>query len=76
MAKIEQFPFISVSGTPEERGRAYGRQAAARVRKSAALYGQTLVDLGYDGPARSRLIGGFVSEIEHFAPHYIEEMRG
>ncbi len=76
MAQIEQFPFISVSGTPEERGRAYGRQAAARVRKSAALYGQTLVDLGYDGPARSRLIGGFVAEIEHFAPHYIEEMRG
>lgn len=76
MTQITQFPFVSVSGTAEARGRAYGQQAADRVRKSAAMYGQTLVDLGYDAMARSRLIGSFAREIENFAPHYLEEMRG
>ena len=73
---LEQFPFISVSGAPQERGRQYGLQAATRVRKSAALYGKTLVDLGYDAAARGALIQRFAREIEAFAPHYLEEMRG
>ncbi|PPA76544.1 acyl-CoA--6-aminopenicillanic acid acyltransferase [Achromobacter spanius] len=76
MTHIPQFPFVSVSGTPEARGRSYGQQAAARVRKSAAMYGQTLVDLGYDAMARTELIAHFAREIEAFAPHYLEEMRG
>ena len=76
MTQIPQFPFVSVSGTPEARGRSYGQQAAARVRKSAAMYGQTLVDLGYDAMARTELIAHFAREIEAFAPHYLEEMRG
>ncbi|CAB3715782.1 C45 family autoproteolytic acyltransferase/hydolase [Achromobacter piechaudii] len=76
MTQIPQFPFVSVSGTPEARGRSYGQQATARVRKSAAMYGQTLVDLGYDAMARTELIAHFAREIEHFAPHYLEEMRG
>jgi len=76
MTQITQFPFVSVSGTPEARGRAYGQQAADRVRKSAAMYGQTLVDLGYDAMARTQLITSFAREIENFAPHYLEEMRG
>ena len=76
MTQTTQFPFVSVSGTPEARGRSYGQQAAARVRKSAAMYGQTLVDLGYDAMARTQLIAHFAREIEDFAPHYLEEMRG
>ena len=76
MTQIPPFPFVSVSGTPEARGRTYGQQAADRVRKSAAMYGQTLVDLGYDAMARTRLIESFAREIENFAPHYLEEMRG
>ena len=40
------------------------------------MYGQTLVDLGYDAMARTQLITGFAREIENFAPHYLEEMRG
>ncbi|CAB3678088.1 C45 family autoproteolytic acyltransferase/hydolase [Achromobacter pestifer] len=76
MTQITQFPFVSVSGTPEARGRSYGQQAADRVRKSAAMYGQTLVDLGYDAMARTQLIAHFAREIEDFAPHYLEEMRG
>ena len=76
MTQITQFPFVSVSGAPEARGRSYGQQAADRVRKSAAMYGQTLVSLGYDAMARGQLIQGFAREIEQFAPHYLEEMRG
>jgi hypothetical protein len=76
MPKIQQFPFVSVAGTPEKRGQSYGRQAAARIAKSAAMYGQTLATLGYDGAARSRLIQNFARDIESFAPHYIEEMHG
>jgi hypothetical protein len=76
MTQITQFPFVSVSGSPEARGRSYGQQAADRVRKSAAMYGQTLVDLGYDAMARTQLITSFAREIENFAPHYLEEMRG
>jgi isopenicillin-N N-acyltransferase like protein len=76
MANIEQFPFISVSGNPHERGLQYGRQAAERVRGSARLYGQTLVNLGYSEQARARLIDFFSKEIGNFAPHYIDEMRG
>lgn len=76
MTQITQFPFVSVSGTPEARGRSYGQQAASRVRKSAAMYGQTLVELGYDAMARTELIAHFAREIEDFAPHYLEEMRG
>ena len=40
------------------------------------MYGQTLVDLGYDAMARTQLIAHFAREIEDFAPHYLEEMRG
>jgi hypothetical protein len=76
MTQITQFPFVSVSGSPEARGRSYGQQAADRVRKSAKMYGQTLVDLGYDAMARTQLIASFAREIESFAPHYLEEMRG
>ncbi|MES3000816.1 MAG: C45 family peptidase [Pseudomonadota bacterium] len=72
----DQFPFVSVSGTPFERGLQYGQQAAERVRGSARLYGQTLVNLGYSERARAALIGHFEKQIEDYAPHYLEEMRG
>mgnify|MGYP003584008589 CR=1 FL=1 len=76
MTQITQFPFVSVSGTPEARGRAKAQQPPDGVHKSPASYGQTLDDLGYDPMARSRLIESFAREIENFAPPYLEEMRG
>jgi len=76
MTRPEQFPFVSVAGTPHERGLQYGRQVADRVRGSARLYGQTLVNLGYSDSARARLIDHFAKQIEDFAPHYLDEMRG
>jgi isopenicillin-N N-acyltransferase-like protein len=76
MVTPQQFPFVSISGKPHARGKQYGQLAIDRIHKSVAMYGQTLVSLGYDGPARTRLIDSFAKEIESFAPQYLEEMRG
>lgn len=76
MTTIQPFPFVSVRGTPYERGRAYGAAAADRVARSAGLYGGTLGDLGLDETAKARLIRTFAREIEAFGEHYVAEMHG
>lgn len=76
MASIQPFPFVSVRGTPYERGRAYGRAVADRVVRSAGLYGGTLDELGFDAAAKARLIKTFARQIEGFGAHYVEEMHG
>lgn len=76
MPTPQQFPFISVSGAPYERGVQYGQQARDRVQLSVKLYGQTLVDLGFSQSQRMQLINSFVPAIEEFASHYLDEMRG
>jgi isopenicillin-N N-acyltransferase-like protein len=76
MRQVSPFPFITISGTPYERGKSYGAAVADRVAKSAGLYGSTLEDLGFQGAAKTKLIGDFAREIEAFGSHYIEEMRG
>jgi isopenicillin-N N-acyltransferase-like protein len=73
---VEQFPFISVSGAPYERGRQYGAGLRDRVKASASLYGKTLDELGYDSARKTALIKAFATEIGTFAEHYLEEMRG
>jgi isopenicillin-N N-acyltransferase like protein len=73
---IEPFPFVSVTGTPYERGRQHGQAVTSRVRRSAALYNGTLDKLGFTGQRATDLIRKFASQIEAFGPHYIEEMRG
>jgi len=72
----EPFPFLSVSGSPYERGRQHGRALAARVRHSADLYGGTLDKLGFGGARGIELIRKFAVQIEGCGAHYIEEMRG
>ena len=42
MSAIAPFPLIELSGPPEARGEAYGRQAAERIRKGIAHYGQQM----------------------------------
>lgn len=73
---VDPFPFVSVSGTPFERGRQYGAAVPSRIRRSIELYGDQLAKLGYDEADKSRLINEFAREIEAFGPHYLEEMRG
>lgn len=74
--RAEPFPFIRVAGTPRERGRQYGAAAAARVARSAALYGDQLAGMGLDGTAVASLVERVLPQIEAFGAHYVEEMRG
>ena len=76
VAVIEPFPFVSVSGRPFERGRAYGAAARERVHRSAALYGGQLEELGFSQQARTRLIGDFAGKVEEFDAGYLQEMQG
>ncbi|MGB8416724.1 C45 family autoproteolytic acyltransferase/hydolase [Paraburkholderia sp.] len=76
MSQIQQFPFVSVSGKPYDRGVQYGRAAAGRVRLSASRYGQTLRNLGYSEASQMALIRSLEQAIGEFQPAYLEEMRG
>jgi hypothetical protein len=70
------FPFVSVQGTPLERGRQHGESVAGRVRRSVELYGGQLAAFGYDAAEKTDLIMAFAGEIETFGAHYVEEMHG
>lgn len=72
----QPFPFIAISGGPYERGLQYGRAVPERIRRSIALYGGTLDELGLDAGQKARLIGAFAGHIAAFGAHYLEEMKG
>ncbi|MFM0245243.1 C45 family autoproteolytic acyltransferase/hydolase [Paraburkholderia sediminicola] len=76
MSQIQQFPFVSVSGKPYDRGVQYGRAVAERVRLSASRYGQTLRNIGYSEASQLALIRSLEQAIGEFQPAYLEEMRG
>lgn len=73
---IEAFPLIELSGPPEERGRAYGRAARTRVRRTLAHYGAQLAGSGSDAAQVRAMARAFVPRIEAFDPAYVAEMRG
>ncbi|MDQ0474299.1 C45 family autoproteolytic acyltransferase/hydolase [Labrys wisconsinensis] len=70
------FPFVSVSGTPFERGLRYGAAVPERIEASAALYRHQLGAIGYGPSEKTRLIDSFAAEIARFGEAYLEEMRG
>ena len=72
----EPFPLIEVSGPPHERGRQYGRQAAARIRKGIAHYTAQLARLNLDRDGIASLVRAYTPVIESFDPTHLEEMRG
>jgi isopenicillin-N N-acyltransferase like protein len=72
----EPCPLITVSGSPEERGRQHGRQAAERIRRGIGHYGAQLEKLALDAPAIRRLVRGYLPVIEEFDDTYVPEMRG
>lgn len=73
---MSQFPFISVEGTPRDRGKQYGIAAAERVHRSARFYSEQLDRLGIPDDRKKILIGESAEQIAAFEPIYIEEMRG
>ena len=75
-ATIAPFPLIELSGPPEARGEAYGRQAAERIRKGIAHYGQQMTSAGTSASRIRDLALAFVPRIAAFEPNYVAEMRG
>jgi isopenicillin-N N-acyltransferase-like protein len=73
---IEPFPLIEIAGPPRERGRQYGRQAAARIHKGAAHYTAQLARLALDRAGIAALVRDYLPVIERFDAAYVEEMRG
>jgi isopenicillin-N N-acyltransferase like protein len=68
---------VCVEGTSYQRGRQYGRQAAARVRLSVQAYQQTFAHFaGWDWPAVRREALRFEAPIGEFRPAYLDELRG
>ncbi|HUK09625.1 MAG TPA: C45 family peptidase [Stellaceae bacterium] len=73
---VEPFPLIEISGSPFERGRQYGRQAALRIKRGAAHYQAQLARLSLDAEGVAALVRDYLPVIEGFEPAYVEEMRG
>lgn len=71
-----ELPFVSVSGSPYERGKQYGSAVKERVRLSAKLYGAGFAKLGYDKGKTAKLIADFSREIAEYGEHYLAEMQG
>lgn len=73
---ITPFPLIEVSGAPFERGKQYGKQAAARIHKGAGHYMEQLKGMALSAGDIAQLVEDFVPHIEAFDPNYVVEMRG
>ena len=73
---VEPFPLIEISGSPFERGRQYGRQAALRIKRGVAHYQAQLAGLSLDAEGVAALVRDYLPVIEGFEPAYVEEMRG
>ncbi|MBT5433400.1 MAG: acyl-CoA--6-aminopenicillanic acid acyltransferase [Rhodospirillaceae bacterium] len=73
---MEAFPFIDVSGPPDERGLQYGRQARDRIQRSVELYGGRIERLGLGRDDLARLVAAKEAACAHFGAHHVEEMRG
>jgi isopenicillin-N N-acyltransferase-like protein len=74
--RADPFPIVAVSGTPEARGREYGRAASARIARSAELYRASLARHGLGPQRTAELLGHLVRRIEAFDADYVAEMRG
>ena len=70
------FPLIEIAGRPQERGMAYGRAAAARIKRSVQLYAEQMRGMGFGWDEVRAIVQGFVPSMENYAPDLLEEMRG
>ncbi len=74
---MDQIPHIRVKGNALERGRQYGAQASARVRRSVAAYFEVFAGLaGWERPRVHDYARLFIPAIEELNPGYLDEMRG
>jgi len=68
---------VRVEGTSYQRGQQYGRQAAARVRRSVQAYQQAFAHFaGWDWATVRHEAARFEAPIGKLWPAYLDEMRG
>ena len=71
------FPIVRVSGSAYERGRQYGEQARARVRRSIAAYDRMYrYFAGWDWARATAEAERFLPRIEDFSPTAAAELAG
>ena len=74
MKSVEPFPLVDLSGSPRERGLAYGAAAKERIDRSIALYRGQLRAAGYDPGGLAGLSQDFRKRVGDWAPEMLEEM--
>jgi isopenicillin-N N-acyltransferase like protein len=74
--KVPPAPFIDVSGPPRERGRQYGEQAKARIKRGIEHYSVQLATSKLGWPDIRAIVDTYEPKIASFEPAYIEEMKG
>src|SRR5262245_58878265 len=76
MAEVAGFPFIEVGGPPRERGRQYGEQAAARIKRGIEHYSAQLELAKLHWKHVAAIGTQFGPSIASFDSSYPEEMQG
>ena len=74
--QVPPAPFIDVSGAPRERGRQYGEQAKARIKRGIEHYTVQLETSKLGWPDIRAIVDTYEPTIAAFEPAYIEEMKG
>ena len=75
-AEIADCPLIEVHGTPRQRGRMHGEQAAERIKRGIGHYTGQLEASGLGWKGVASLVARFEPMIAGFDASYLEEMRG
>ena len=72
----EPFPFVDVAGSPPERGRAYGRQAAERIGVSVSIYEAAFAAAGVSWATVQTRARAYLPRLEAYDAILAEEMAG
>ncbi len=72
----EPFPLISVSGTPSERGRQYGKQALDRIAVSVSIYEAAFAAAEVAWSTVRERASAFLPRLEAYDAVLAEEIRG
>lgn len=74
--KVPPAPFIDISGAPRQRGRQYGEQAQARIKRGIEHYTAQLEGNKLTWADIRVIVETYEPTIAAFEPSFIEEMKG
>jgi isopenicillin-N N-acyltransferase-like protein len=74
---MEPFPRVRVEGSPRDRGRRYGENAAGRIRRSIEAYREVFAHYaGWSWDRVTEEAARYRAPIEGFGSRYLEEIEG